>query len=221
MSQLPNLDSAVWASIVGMLCSFGYSFLCLGMSIWQIATCELWVGGGDGGAAMEDVLCLALAARPADHTITTVPLPSMPRRRYGAHRGAGLPRVRNRIGAKDVGRLQLVWRDRLCLLLLLHPHRQCCAVGRAVAPCSGGRVPSAGRQRSALTLLLPLSTPSSLQEISDTIKDSGKGPVWHMKRAVWVSVSLITGFYFLVSVLGYLAYGSQALYGARARELLA
>lgn len=23
-----------------MLCSFGYSFLCLGMSIWQIATCE-------------------------------------------------------------------------------------------------------------------------------------------------------------------------------------
>lgn len=42
-----------------------------------------------------------------------------------------------------------------------------------------------------------------------------------MKRAVWVSVSLITGFYFLVSVLGYLAYGSQALYGARARELLA
>lgn len=36
--QLPNLDSAVWASAIGAMCSFGYSFLCLGMSIWQLAT---------------------------------------------------------------------------------------------------------------------------------------------------------------------------------------
>lgn len=41
MSQLPNLDSAAWASLVGMLMSFGYSFLCLGMSIYQLATGEL------------------------------------------------------------------------------------------------------------------------------------------------------------------------------------
>lgn len=38
--QMPNLDSAAWASLIGMLMSFGYSFLCLGMSIWQLATCE-------------------------------------------------------------------------------------------------------------------------------------------------------------------------------------
>lgn len=34
-----------------------------------------------------------------------------------------------------------------------------------------------------------------------------------MKRAVWVGVAIITSFYFLVSVLGYLAYGYEALYG--------
>lgn len=48
MSQLPNLDSAVWASVVGMLMSFGYSFLCLGMSIW----CAL-LGGCCGAARGE------------------------------------------------------------------------------------------------------------------------------------------------------------------------
>ena len=38
------------------------------------------------------------------------------------------------------------------------------------------------------------SSPCSfiLIEISDTIKDGGKGPVWHMKRAVWVAVATIT-----------------------------
>ena len=39
-------DSATWASIVGMLMSFGYSFLCLGMSIYQLATGESRFGQG-------------------------------------------------------------------------------------------------------------------------------------------------------------------------------
>ncbi|KAI7842784.1 hypothetical protein COHA_003530 [Chlorella ohadii] len=43
-------------------------------------------------------------------------------------------------------------------------------------------------------------------------KDGGRGPVWHMKRAVWVGTLVITVFYFFVSVLGYLAYGETALY---------
>jgi hypothetical protein len=64
---------------------------------------------------------------------------------------------------------------------------------------------------------MPICPPSAcsfiLIEISDTVKDTGKGAVWHMKRAVWVSVAIITTFYFFVSVLGYLAYGQQALYG--------
>lgn len=38
--QIPNLDSAAWASAIGALMSFGYSFICLGMSIYQLATCE-------------------------------------------------------------------------------------------------------------------------------------------------------------------------------------
>ena len=44
----------------------------------------------------------------------------------------------------------------------------------------------------------PLTRPTLgsfiLIEISDTIKDGGRGPVWHMKRAVAVAVSIITGF---------------------------
>lgn len=51
--------------------------------------------------------------------------------------------------------------------------------------------------------LLPIPKPSALH----------RRPVWHMKRAVWVGVTIITSFYFLVSVLGYLAYGYEALYG--------
>lgn len=31
--------------------------------------------------------------------------------------------------------------------------------------------------------------------------------VWHMKRAVWVALAIITTFYMLVSCLGYAAYG--------------
>lgn len=130
MSQLPNLDSAAWASAIGMLCSFGYSFLCLGMSIWQIAT-------------------------------------------YGAAptRVDGYP-------VSEIGSAQLTW---------------------DVFNAFGG-------------IVFAFSFSFILIEISDTIKEGGKGPVWHMKRAVWVGVAIITSFYFLVSVLGYLAYGYEALY---------
>ncbi|KAL4431404.1 hypothetical protein ABPG75_006660 [Micractinium tetrahymenae] len=130
MSQLPNLDSAAWASAIGMLCSFGYSFLCLGMSIWQIAT-------------------------------------------YGAAptRVDGYP-------VSEIGHAQLTW---------------------DVFNAFGG-------------IVFAFSFSFILIEISDTLKEGGRGPVWHMKRAVWVGVAIITTFYFLVSVLGYLAYGYEALY---------
>ena len=41
-----------------------------------------------------------------------------------------------------------------------------------------------------------------LVEISDTIKDGGKGVVWHAKRGVLASLIIITFFYFVVSILG-------------------
>ena len=40
LPQMPNLDSAAWASFIGAVMSFGYSFLSLGMSIYQLVTCE-------------------------------------------------------------------------------------------------------------------------------------------------------------------------------------
>lgn len=59
----------------------------------------------------------------------------------------------------------------------------------------------------------PLLRSFILIEISDTLKDGGKGAVWHMKRAVSVATGIITVFYFFVSILGYMAYGQYALYG--------
>ncbi|EFN54604.1 hypothetical protein CHLNCDRAFT_58128 [Chlorella variabilis] len=130
MSQMPNLDSAAWASLIGMLMSFGYSFLCLGMSIWQLAT-------------------------------------------YGAAptRATGYP-------TSLISDAQLTW---------------------DVFNAFGG-------------IVFAFSFSFILIEISDTLKDGGKGPVWHMKRGVWVGVVIITTFYFFVSVLGYAAYGWEALY---------
>ncbi|PRW32581.1 Amino acid permease 2 [Chlorella sorokiniana] len=130
MSQMPNLDSAAWASLLGMLMSFGYSFLCLGMSIYQLAK--------DG---VQDT---SVAGYPVD-----------------------------RIGsAQKTFDIFNAW---------------------------GG-------------IVFAFSFSFILIEISDTLKDGGRGPVWHMKRAVWVGTLIITVFYFFVSILGYLAYGETALY---------
>lgn len=127
VSQIPNLDSAWFVSMIGMLMSFGYSFLCLGMSIWQLAT--------EGAAP-------------------------------------------TRASAYPERASQQTW---------------------DIFNAFGG-------------IVFAFSFSFILIEISDTIKEGGKGPVWHMKRAVWVGVSIITVFYILVSILGYLAYGYDALY---------
>ncbi|PSC75625.1 transmembrane amino acid transporter [Micractinium conductrix] len=130
MSQMPNLDSAAWASFIGAVMSFGYSFLSLGMSIYQLVT-------------------------------------------YG-----GSPTRVDGYPVEKIGHAQLTW---------------------DVFNAFGG-------------IVFAFSFSFILIEISDTIKDGGKGPVWHMKRAVWVAVATITGFYILVSCLGYAAYGYEALY---------
>lgn len=134
MSQIPNLDSAAWASAIGALMSFGYSFICLGMSIYQLAT---------------------FGQEPTSAT-----------------------GYMNYLDGSPVTSAQQTW---------------------DVFNAFGG-------------IVFAFSFSFILIEISDTVKDTGKGAVWHMKRAVWVSVAIITTFYFFVSVLGYLAYGQQALY---------
>jgi len=47
-----------------------------------------------------------------------------------------------------------------------------------------------------------------LVEIADTIKTDHHGPVWHIRRSTHVGMTTITTFYFLVSILGYLAFGN-------------
>lgn len=47
-------------------------------------------------------------------------------------------------------------------------------------------------------------------EIFDTIKTDAKGPVWHIKRTVDMTLLCITIFYIMVIVTGYIAFGDYA-----------
>lgn len=134
LSQMPNLDSAAWASYVGAIMSFGYSLLSLGMSIYQIAH----YGASD---------TTSVTGYPLDP-----PAPYEP-----------------------ISVSQKVF---------------------DVFNAFGG-------------IVFAFSFSFILIEISDTLKDAGRGPVWHMKRSVTVSVAIITSFYVLVSILGYIAYGDD------------
>lgn len=130
MSQLPNLDSAWWASMIGALMSFGYSFISFGMSIYQLA-------------------------------------------KYGA-----APTSASGIPVSQVGSAQRAY---------------------DVFNAFGG-------------IVFAFSFSFILIEISDTLTDAGRGAVWHMKRAVAVAVTVITIFYMMVSIFGYVAYGGEILY---------
>ncbi|KAL6778543.1 Amino acid permease 5 [Auxenochlorella protothecoides] len=48
-----------------------------------------------------------------------------------------------------------------------------------------------------------------LVEITDTMRSAGRGPVFHIKRAVNVSMVIITSFYIAVAVSGYVAFGNE------------
>eukprot|EP00887_Chlorella_sp_A99_P002221 scaffold21.g2221.t1 len=171
MSQLPNLDSATWASYLGALMSFGYSFISLGMSIYQIAT---------------------YGASP-DTSVTGYPLdPTNPACCSANYTSDPLP-AGSAVCAQPI--------DGYWTQSNLPFGPTCIAISRSqkvydVFNAFGG-------------IVFAFSFSFILIEISDTLKDSGRGPVWHMKRAVWVGVAIISAFYVLVSVLGYIAYGNE------------
>lgn len=48
-----------------------------------------------------------------------------------------------------------------------------------------------------------------LVEIADTVKTDKRGPVWHIRMGTHTSMFIITGFYFIVGILGFLAFGNE------------